>query len=105
MDFCATLKEQWILNENMWEYVGFLLTFSRLFHTDRIVFERLAAQSAGLSTSSLALYDTQSVSGLPGDLDVTGAPDHGRSAPRTVMSFEELSPEQVKEVQDALPLS
>lgn len=26
-DFCATLKDQWILNENMGEYVGLLLTF------------------------------------------------------------------------------
>ncbi|WFD17852.1 hypothetical protein MCAP1_000061 [Malassezia caprae] len=89
LDFCAALKEQWILNEYMWEYVGLLLTISRLFHTDHILFERLAAQSASLSMSSLALYDTQSGSGIPGDLDVT-------RAPITVMPFEELPPEQVK---------
>ncbi|SHO75761.1 Hypothetical protein MSYG_0094 [Malassezia sympodialis ATCC 42132] len=94
-DFCATLKDQWILNENMGE----------LFHSDRILFNRVAAQSAGLSTSSLALYDTQSGSGLPGDMDVTRPPYHGANALGTVMPFEQLTPEQVKKVRDALSMT
>lgn len=102
LPFCAALKEQWVLNENMWEYVDLVLTLARLFHTDRTLFDRLAMQSAHLSTSSLALYDIESGSGLPGDQDVTRSHQPGSRAHTMVMPFEELAEEQVTKIYASL---
>lgn len=88
VDVCAALKEQWTLNEHMWD----------LFHTDRAMFDRLAAQSASLSQSALALYDRQSGSGLPGDLDVACPASQALDTPTSIMPFEELAPEEVARI-------
>ncbi|KOS16465.1 hypothetical protein Malapachy_3585 [Malassezia pachydermatis] len=90
----AELQQQWVLNDRMFH----------LFSADPSLFDRLAKQSATLSTSPLALYDTQSGSGVPGDMDVTVASSEDQPRLDSVMPFEPLRPSDVARIRDSLVL-
>lgn len=72
----AAIRPPWVLNEHVYTYVHPLTS---LYQTDRTLFDRLAAQSAHLSTTDNSLYDGQSGSGLPGDIHPALAPTHAHT--------------------------
>ncbi|WFD45481.1 hypothetical protein GLX27_000101 [Malassezia furfur] len=87
------LSASWIRNERMYT----------LFTTDRILFDRLAQQSASLSNADASLYDAHSGSNVPGDMDFALLPHHKQAhkqpAP-SALPFAPISDTELARVRD-----
>ena len=71
------------------------LFYASMYETDLPMFQRLAQQSAALSSSHFGLYDTHAGSGIPGDVDLTKANTPQSPA---VIQFRDLDDNEVRRI-------